>query len=235
MTLRILSIIARWVFILCLPVLLLTASIGYAANSLWLYEYSFSEYDVSATTSLAEAELEKAARGLISYFNSGEEYIDLVVEKDGKSFELFSREEIIHMKDVKGLFRLDYWILLGTLIYTLGYAVTSFFIRRGACRRKLAWSTVIGSGITLALMLALWVGTLLDFEGLFLRFHLSFFTNEFWSAEGYMLLLFPEDFWYDVTRFCAVVIVVAAVITGAAASGYLILSGKSLHFRKEVS
>ena len=46
---------------LCLPVLLLTASIGWAANSLWLYEYGFDRYGVSQTTGLAEVELEKAA------------------------------------------------------------------------------------------------------------------------------------------------------------------------------
>jgi len=235
MKVRLPGIIARWIFILCLPVLLLTASIGYAANSLWLYKYGFGEYDVGETTGLTEVELEKAARGLISYFNSGEEYVDIVVEKDGISFDLFTREEKIHMKDVKGLFWLDYWILLGTLVYTLGYAGTGFFLRRGRYRRKLAWSMVAGSGITLALMLALWLGTLLNFDRLFLRFHLFFFTNEFWSAEGYMLQLFPGDFWYDTTIFCATLVVIAAAIIGVAAGGYLIFAGKNLHFQQEVS
>ena len=68
---------------------MLSASIGWAVNSLWLYKYGFEKYNVSRTTDLAEAELEKAATGLISYFNSGEEYISLTVIKDGKSFELF--------------------------------------------------------------------------------------------------------------------------------------------------
>ena len=80
---KILGIAAKWLFILCLPVLLVTASIGWAANSLWLYKYGFEKYDVSRTTGLADSELENAARGLIGYFNSGEEYISLTVLKDG--------------------------------------------------------------------------------------------------------------------------------------------------------
>ena len=121
----------KWLFILCIPILLLTASIGWAVNSLWLYKYGFEKYDVSQTTGLPEVELEKAAAGLISYFNSDEEYINLTVMKDGKPFELFNREEVIHFRDVKGLFRLDYRVLLGTLIYTSGYALVSLSGGRG--------------------------------------------------------------------------------------------------------
>ena len=96
-------------------------------------------------------------------------------------------------------------------------------------------SAVAGSGITLAFLLVLWLGTLLNFDRLFLQFHRLFFSNEFWSAEGYMLLLFPRDFWYDATIFCAVLMVIAAVIVGALAGCYLIFTRKSLHFQQEVS
>ena len=83
---KILGITAKWLFIMCLPFLLLTASIGWAVNSLWLYQHGFTKYSVSQTTGLPEAELEKAARGLINYFNSDEEYISLAVVKDDQSF-----------------------------------------------------------------------------------------------------------------------------------------------------
>ena len=232
---KVLIIIARCLFILCLPALLLTASIGYAVNSAWLYEYGFNEYNVSKTTGLNETELEKIAAGLITYFNSGEEYVDITVEKDGKLLDLFTREEIIHMKDVKGLIRLDYWILLGTLLYTLVYAGISLFRHRRKYWRHLAWSAAAGSGITLALLLVLWLVTLLNFDRLFLQFHLFFFSNEFWSAEGYMLLLFPGDFWYDATLFCAMLMVITAAVTGIAAGGYILFTRKSLHFQQEVS
>ncbi len=218
--LKILSITAKWLFILCLSVLLLTASIGWAVNSHWLYNYGFQKYSVIQTPALAELDLEEVANGLISYFNSDEKYISLTVVKDGESSELFTPEEIIHFKDVKGLIWLDYWVLLGTGVYVLAYAGVCLFWWRNW--RRLAWGVVGGSGITLVLMLALGLGVLLGFDQLFLQFHLLFFSNEFWSAEGYMLLLFRERFFYDAALFCGGIIVGLAVILGGVAWGYLV-------------
>ena len=217
---RILGITAKCLFMVCLPVLLLTASIAVAANSLWLYQYGFEKYDVSQTTGLAEVELEDVATGLISYFNSGEEYVSL---------ELFTQEEVIHFRDVKGLIRLDYWVALGTLTYALAYAGVSLFWRKRKYWRQLAWGMVGGSGLTLALMLMLGLGTLLGFDQLWLQFHLLFFSNEFWSAEGYMLMLFPGGFWYDATLFCALAAVGLAIILGGLAGGYLYFKRNYIH------
>lgn len=224
---RILGIAGKWLFMLCLAILLLTASIGGAANSLWLYKYGFGKYDISQTSGLAEVELEKAATGLISYFNSDEEYISLTVVKDGEPFELFNQREVAHLRDVKGLIWLDYWVLLGALIYTLVYAGVSLFWRRRRYWRRLAWGAVGGSGITLFLMLALGLGTLLNFDQLFLQFHLISFTNELWQldpAKDYLIMLFPQGFWYDATVFCAVITAVGAVVLGGVSGGYLLFT-----------
>jgi integral membrane protein (TIGR01906 family) len=207
-----------------LPLLLLMASIGMAVNSLWLYEYGFEKYNVSQATGLAEAELEKAARGLIGYFNSDEEYISLTVIKDGQSFELFNQREVIHLEDVKGLIWLAYWVLLGTLIYVLGYAGVTLFWRKHIYRRRLAWGLVGGGSVTLALMLALGLGTLAGFDQLFLQFHLISFANMFWQLDptrDYLIMLFPQGFWYDTTLFCASATAFGAVILGGVAGAYL--------------
>ena len=215
--LRILNIAAKWLFMLCLPVLLLSASIGWAMNSLWLYKYGFQEYDVSQTTGLSQSELEKAATGLISYFNSGDEYISLSVIKDDKPFELFNQREVIHLKDVKGLIWLDYWVLLGTLIYVLAYVLVYLLWQKGRYRQKLVWRVIGGSGITLALMLALGLGMLLNFDQLFLQFHFLSFTNELWQLDptrDYLIMLFPQGFWFDAAIFCALATAGGAVVLG---------------------
>ncbi|MBN2075226.1 MAG: TIGR01906 family membrane protein [Dehalococcoidales bacterium] len=228
MKLKIATIVTRAIFILCIPFLLLTAAIGIAFNSVSLYEYGFDKYDVISTTGLARTELVKSAETLISYFNSGEEYIDLTVEKDGVEFELFTREESIHMKDVKGLVRLDYGVLAGTLSYVLVYVGACLYKKRGG--GLIVQNLLIGSGVTLVLILALWLGSLWNFDTLFHQFHLIAFTNDFWSAEGYMLKLFPGDFWYDATLFCVLGIAVAAVLLGVVTGSYLYFTKKGLHF-----
>jgi integral membrane protein (TIGR01906 family) len=220
--LKILGITAKWLFILCLPILLLTASIGWAVNSLWLYKYGFDKYNVTQTTGLADSELAKSAIGLISYFNSGEDYISLTVIKDGEPFVPFNEKEVIHLKDVKGLIWLDYWVLFGTLIYALGYALVSIFWWKDW--RRLAWGVVGGGGITLVLMLALGLGTLLGFDQLFWQFHILSFANELWQLDptkDYLIMLFPQGFWYDATVFCTLITVGLAIILGGVGGLYL--------------
>jgi len=217
--LKIFGIAAKWLFILCLPTLLLTGSIGWVANSLWFYEYGFHKYNISQTTGLAQPELEKAATSLISYFNSDEEYITLTVVKDGKPFELFNSKEVSHLRDVKGLIWLDYRLLLGTLIYALGYAAVSLLWRRKKYYRRLAWGLVGGSGITLALILALGLGTLLNFDWLFLQFHFIAFVNELWQldpTQDYLIMLFPQGFWYDAALLCFLATAVGTIILSGA-------------------
>ena len=229
-----LGIAAKWVFMLCLPFLLFTASLGWAINSLWLYNYGFEKYGISQATGLDDLELEKAAAGLVSYFNSDEEYISLTAIKDGEPFELFNYRETIHLKDVKGLIWLDYWVLLGTLVYVLAYAGVCLFWRKPAYWRRLARGVVGGSGITLCLMLALGLGSLFGFNSLFWQFHvISFTSNDFWlldPTKDYLKMLFPDGYFYDVVLFCTLGVAGVAVILGGVSGAWLRFSkrGKAL-------
>jgi len=221
---KVLGIIAKWLFILSLPILLLTASIAATANSTWLYTGGYEKYGVSQTTGLDKAELEKVAKGLISYFNSDDEYISLTVTKNGESFELFNGREIMHLKDVKGLIWLDYRIALGTFIYCLAYALICLFWQRKKHWRKLAHGLIVASGITLGLMVALAIGAVTDFGELWLQFHFLSFANELWMldpARDYLIMLFPEGLFYDMALFFGSVIVGVAVIFGVVGGIYL--------------
>ena len=208
-------IIAQWVFILCLPVLLLTGSVSGAANSLWLYKYGFEKYNISQVTGLAPAELDKAARGLRGYFNSGDEFINIVVEKDEKPFTLFNEREVDHLKDVKGLFQVVYKILLGSLVYALIFIGLSLFWWRE--KKRLGRGLFFGGCLTLALMLVLGVVIAVDFDQFFLQFHMLSFANDFWMldpARDYLIMLFPQGFWFDAALFCAIATAAGAVISG---------------------
>ncbi|MBI2288210.1 MAG: DUF1461 domain-containing protein, partial [Chloroflexi bacterium] len=130
---------------------------------------------------------------------------------------------IAHLKDVKGLIRLDYGVLLGTLIYVAGYSTVSLLWRRRYWRR-LARGVVGGSILTLAFMLALGLGTLFGFDQLFLQFHLLSFANDFWQLDpsrDYLIMLFPGGFWYDATLFCVLAITGMAVVLGGVSGGLL--------------
>lgn len=209
---------AKWLFVLCLPLLLISAGLAGAFNSLWLYKFGFDKYDISQKTGIAEVELEKAARGLISYFNSGEEDISVSVIKDGRPFTLFNEREVAHLRDVKELVRLDYRVLLASLLYALVFTGLSLFRWRNW--RQLARGAMWGGALTLALMAVLRVVTLFNFDQFFRQFHLLSFTNDLWlldPSKDYLLMLFPGGFWYDATQFIALGVGMAAVlVTGLA-------------------
>jgi integral membrane protein (TIGR01906 family) len=204
--------ICNGIFVLCLPVLLLAGSLAWGFNSRWLYNYSFEKYDVSQQTGFAPLELDKAARGLIDYFNSGDEYVHITLIRNGTQVELFTREEQIHFKDVKLLVLLDYKVLLVAFILVLSYALFKFFWKRGRNKRELFRYLVWGCSLSIALILIIGIASFFDFDQLFLKFHELVFSNQYWSAQGYMLLLFPGGFWYDAAIFCLIFMTVLAII-----------------------
>ncbi len=217
---RNLDTVARVIFIAALPALLISAAIAFEFNSLWLYKDGFEKYNVSQTTGLAEAELEKAATGLIGYFNSDEEYISITLVKDGQPFELFNQREVLHLKDVKQLVRLDYRLLLGTAIYVGAYAGVCLW-RRKKSRHRLARAVIIGSGIALGMIVVMGVGsTIQGFDQLFTQLHFLAFTNELWMLDpsrDLLIMLFPEGFWYDTAMlFGQIVAGVAGTLLGVA-------------------
>jgi len=228
--LKILGIATKWLFMLCLPILLLSASFSWAVNSHWLYEYGFEKYNVSQTTGLAQSELEKTSTGLISYFNSGEEYISLTVMKDGESFELFTEQEIIHLWEVKTLFQLVYYFLGGALAFVIIYSLVMLLRRRGSSWRILAGEVLKGSVLTVGLVGALALGAVVAFGPLFWWFHeiaFIFFPGRYWILDPgrhYLIMLFPQGFWYDAALFCALATAGLAVILGGVAGGYLLFT-----------
>jgi integral membrane protein (TIGR01906 family) len=212
---KIVKTIAQWIFILCIPALLLTVSLSGAMNCRWLYQYGFNKYDISRVTGLAPAELDRAADGLIGYFNSDEEYISITVIKDGQPFTLFNEREVQHLKDVKALFWLDYKVLIGAGIYVLIFLGVSLFWWRD--RRRLGWGLLGGGALTLVIMAAVGIIAALDFDRFFLQFHLFSFANDFWQlnpATDYLIILFPQGFWFDAALFCVGGTAALAIILG---------------------
>lgn len=214
---KIVKTAAYWLFILCMPVLLITTSVRIAANSAELYRYGFNKYNVSQVTGLSPAELDKVIAGLMTYFNSNEEYINLTVIKDGKPFNLFNEREVGHLKDVKGLFRLVYWLLLGTLIYSVIFAGLNYMLWQD--KRRVAWGLIGGSALTLTVVVVLGLMISLNFDRFFYDFHLISFANDLWLLDpstDYLIMLFPQGFWYDAVLFCTLGTAALALILGGA-------------------
>ena len=215
-----LTAITSILFVICIPMLLLTTDLRFAANDIRLYEYGFNKYEVSAATGLDNEELLSVADQMITYFNSDEESLDI---------DLFNQREVTHLKDVKGLIQLAYRLQLASLAYIVVYVVINFVLRRGAFWRGLARRLIWGSGATIALLAVLGLWAVIAFDSLFLLFHLVSFSNELWqlSPGDNLLLLFPQGFFNDAALFVAAAAIGEAIIIGGVAWGVLALRGKA--------
>ena len=215
------QVIIRIIFILLVPLFAFSASIALAVNSTWLYTSLFDKYDVALSLQsnglpVTEQTLDLIARDFVNYFNSGEEYIDLTVTVDGNAVSLFTVDEAEHFKDVKKLFRFDYRVLAVSLVLIISYITFGVVRKRDRSRQMLVRSLLYGGALSIFIMLILGLAALIDFDSLWLQFHYLSFTNTLWSAQGYMLLLFPGGFWYDMVIYCACFAAGIAVILGGA-------------------
>lgn len=222
---RILSAFAMGLFILCLPIFLLTSNLRWAVNEVRLYQYGFNKFQVSQDTGIGEEELLKAAQGLIHYFNSKEEPIQIqVLTEEGEELELFTEREVLHLKEVKGLIGLCYHLQEATFGYLAAFAVAGFIWQRRRFLPRLAKLASGAGALSVALLILLGIGALVNFEGLFLGFHRLLFGGDSWMLDpsDYLIRMFPPGFFYDATLFIAGAILFEALVIGGIGGFFLL-------------
>jgi integral membrane protein (TIGR01906 family) len=193
-----------------------------------MYEYGFDKYDITRRTGLESEELTKAAQGLIRYFNSNEEPIQVRVVKSGEEFELFNQREVIHLRDVKNLIQTGYKLLWISLAYVLIYILCFIKFKRQQWR-DLAHSVMLGCGISLGLIAVFGIAAFFNFDQVFLQFHLFSFDNSFWKLDprtDYLIAMFPQGFFFDIVIFGGAGIALEALVIGGIAKWLLRSPGK---------
>ena len=212
-------------FVMAFLFLLVAASVAWAVNEPRLYEYGFDKYNISSVTGIEEEDLITAAGQIRSYFNSGDGPLDIRTRIFGEERELFSQREVLHMEDVKDLIRGAYWVAIGSASYLLIFVAGGFYRRRRPFAGALAKYILMGSGVTLAFVAIVGLIALTGFDGLFLFFHQASFSNDFWQLDpqrDYLVMMFPQGFWFDATMFVALATVGMAVLLGVMSGGFLV-------------
>ena len=213
-------------FILAVPVLIVTASVTWAVNDMRLYERGFDKYDVSLVTGIDKEGLMASAREIRGYFNSTREPLEVRAEVFGEEAEVFSDREVLHMRDVKRLIWGVYVFGAASLIYLSVFSAVGLHKRRGSfvpvlCRRLL-W----GSGLTVAIVALVGVGSAVGFDSLFRTFHQLSFSNDLWKLDprrDYLVMMFPQGFWFDSTLLVGLAAVGGAAVLGSISGGFLAL------------
>lgn len=210
--------LALAVFILAIPTFLVATNVRLAFNSVQLYTYGFERYNVTRTTGLDAAQLRMVAEEFTDYFNTSDEFLDITVVLGGEERPLFNENELIHMRDVKGLVRGVYTVQLITGVYMAAYAVVALAVSRGVGLQRVAGLVMAGSLLSIAMVGVLGLASLVGFDFLFEQFHVISFSNELWRLdprENYLTRLFTQGFFLEATLLVGASVILQALLLTA--------------------
>ena len=210
--------------VVSIPLFLISVSVSWAVNDPGLYRRGFEKYNIAVYSGITDEDLIRVGAELRRYFNSSEEPLRVVVPVYGMERELYNEREVHHMRDVKGLVRGVYWVAALTLVFLLAVKGGGYYLWRWAFAQQMARLGLYGGLLTLALVLAVGLFALVGFDALFLLFHQISFTNDLWQLNprtDYLLIMFPQGFWFDATMRVALTTIAGAVLLVAVSGGYL--------------
>jgi integral membrane protein (TIGR01906 family) len=229
LALRFIRQIAALLFIVALPVAIVTTNVRVAMNEPRVYNYAIDHYDAVETTGIPRAELVRASGELRSYFNNEEDRLFVRVVDEGQSIALFNEREVAHLSDVKTLVQAVFRVQEGAIVFVIAYVVMVFLWAREGNLRRLAREMLVSGGAALAVLAAFGAIVLMGFETAFDRFHVIAFTNGNWKFDprsDHLIQMFPEAFWEDVTLWVSLATLAELALLSAAAAVVLRLTSE---------
>ncbi|TAK21010.1 MAG: TIGR01906 family membrane protein [Chloroflexota bacterium] len=204
------------VAIVSVPIFLIALSIETLLFDAAFYASGQRQHAIGRTTEFNEAQLAPINGAIVAFFGSNESLI-ASLGAAGAPVDVFNEREIGHMNDVREIVRRvsqAKWLSLVTL--GLIFFARVFFRRRDG----LVWIgrlEAIGAGLTIGLIAAFGLLAAVDFESLFLRFHLLSFDNDMWLLDprtDNLIRIFPFGFWFESAVTVAVRAVLFALVVG---------------------
>ena len=217
--------------VVAVPLFMITASVAWSVNDPGLYRRGFERYNVSTVTRITEPDLIQAGAELRRYFNSRREPLAVRTRIQGIEQELFNRREVLHMADVKRLVWGVYGVAAATGGYLLLLTVAGLAWKPKRHAPILARLYLLGGILTLALLLVVGLLAVAGFDRLFLTFHQISFSNDLWLLNpntDYLLMMFPQAFWFYSTVWVVTFAVVGALLAIIISGGYLLSRRRSL-------
>jgi integral membrane protein (TIGR01906 family) len=227
--LRLIRILAIVLFVISIPVALVTTNIRFVANEERVYRYAIDQFDAVETTGLEREELLRASAEIRAYFNNDAHALDIRVRQDGQEVRLFNERETLHMVDVKDRFRAVSRAQELSVLYALAFIAAAVLWSREVTTRTLALLVAVGSVICLvAIGLMVAIG-LAGFDQAWEDFHRVMFSNDFWllnPASDRLIQMFPPPFWESIVFFLGTLIAAEAILLMVGSGIYI---GASRH------
>lgn len=213
--------LASVLFILAIPAALITTNIRFMVNEPRVYRYAIDNFDAVTTTGIARDELIRSGAELRDYFRNGDDVVSIKVQDKGREVSLFNPRETAHLKDVKSRLKLQNAVEEFSVLYIIAFIAAVVLWSREITVRRLAVNTIIGSGLTLAIVGVAGALGASGFDAAWLHFHELIFSNDFWLLNprtDHLIQIFPPEFWQNI-------VFVIGLLVAAEAGLVLLVSG----------
>jgi integral membrane protein (TIGR01906 family) len=201
--------LAQLVIIIALPVFLLLSNVRLLMTSAFL-KYEYGRPDFPAATGLSSTERLTIAQTTLDYV-TGQADLETLRRLP------YREKEVQHLVDVRLVAEQAFavhWLAGGLLLVAL-----LFLVIRPGTRPLAAGGLLYGSGLTLALLVALALFIYANFDVFFVKFHQMFFAGDSWlfNYEDTLIRLFPVPFWFTAALGIALLTIGEALVVGLGA------------------
>ncbi|MCL5074159.1 MAG: TIGR01906 family membrane protein [Chloroflexi bacterium] len=217
--------LGRIIFVLCLPLFLISSNVRWLALNQNYYEATQAKYAVSEHSGLSQWQISAANKALIAFFQTPSDTLPQQLQSNGLSPSFFKPREVAHLFDVRSLIYKIGDVQLVSALYLVLFLLVGYWVPRSQPIRRTASNLLLGSGVTVLTLLAVYVFSLIDFGGLFRQFHLLSFRNDYWLLDpntDNLIKMFPEEFWMDAVRTLALLCSGESLALGGLAGGVLL-------------
>ncbi|HEY3111395.1 MAG TPA: DUF1461 domain-containing protein, partial [Chloroflexota bacterium] len=194
--------LAAAIFVLSIPLALVAAQVNALMFDPSYYLQGQARHAVGRTTEYTLDHLRAVDRGIVAFFRQPNVALPVALADEGADRDVFNAREVGHMNDVRDIVRLLGRLENLALTLIVAVAAARFASRGPAAVGWIAGRALAGAAATLALIVAMGGLTLIDFERLFLAFHLVSFDNDLWQLDprrDNLIRFFPFEFWFDAT------------------------------------
>lgn len=184
--------------IMFLPIALILTNVEVISSNLNFFLDKYEEYNIENVTGISQENLMLITEKLLDYLKGKRESIIIFTEVGGKTEQVFEERELLHLKDVRDLFKKGYVIRDISLLLSV-ISLIYFFNKD---KNRLKKILVITSSIQLFLVGMLYILIYSDFYKYFTYFHKLLFSNDLWLLNpetDILIQMYPLEFFSSIT------------------------------------
>jgi integral membrane protein (TIGR01906 family) len=214
------------IFVLALPIALITITLRVAISEQAVYDYAVRNYGAERASDIPQSELLRANGEIHSYLVNSDTppLAPQVTNSAGETVSLFSAKEISHMADVRSLVQLMFQVQMFTVALVLTLTVAMIVLWPA---RVLA-AAMLWGGLLMTSVLAVVGGlAMTGFDGAWSQFHEIAFSNNLWQLNpltDHLIQMYPEAFWQDISTAIGMFLLVQSLGLMALSATYLLVT-----------